>query len=313
MLDVPALTAFIAIADAGTVHAAAARLGVSQPALSRRLQRLETALGVRLFARSGQRLRLSEVGAQLLPQARAHLDGLGRVLADVRDAARYGTATVTVGCLATLSVEILPGILADYARSRPQVRLRVLDLSAREIEQSVREGTADFALTMLGVPEPGLTQELLAEEPMVLLAAAGHELAARPAARWRDLAGVKLIAIGPQSANRRLLESVQASIGVELEWQHEVQRLGTAVELVAAGMGLAVLPLLAATASPRTDVRAIPLLDPPVTRRLGVIRRSGEFLSPAADALRRAFAARLRQRLPKLARLGAALEGERSG
>ncbi len=298
MIDGPALSAFIAIADTGTVHAAAEQLGVSQPALSRRLQRLEDALGVKLFARSLQRLRLSEAGAQLLPQARLHVDGLGRALGAIRDDARYGTASVTIGCLATLSVEILPGILAEYAKRRPQVRLRVLDLSAREIEQSVRDSTADFALTMMGVAEPALSQEFIAEEPMVLLAAAEHPLAGRQSASWSELAGLPLIAIGPQSANRRLLETVQASLGVDLEWRHEVQRLSTAVELVAAGMGLAVLPQLAANARSRTDVRTVALLDPPITRRLGVLRRSGEVLSPAADALRRAFATELRRRLP---------------
>lgn len=300
MFDAAELTAFITIAEAGTVRAAAEQLGVSQPAVSRRLQRLEESLGVKLFIRNAQRLRLSEAGTRLLPQARTHVDGLDRALGAIRDGARYATASVTVACLATLSVEILPAILADYARRRPQVRLRVLDLSAREIEESVRNGHADFALTMLGIAEPALSQEFVAEEPMVLLASTHHPLAVRERARWSELAGVPLIAIGPQSANRRLLEDVQASLGVTLEWRHEVQRLSTAVELVAAGMGLTVLPQLAAAASRRGDVRMVTLLEPQVMRRLGVLRRSGEELSPAADALRRAFATELRLRLPRL-------------
>ncbi|MDR3536275.1 MAG: LysR family transcriptional regulator [Acetobacteraceae bacterium] len=299
MIDAPGLAAFLTVVETGTVHAAAILLGLSQPALTRRLQRLEAALGVALFVRSGQRLRLSEAGQRLLPQAQAHLDGLNQALDALRDAARYGAASVTLGCLATLSVSVLPGILAEYAAARPQVRVRVLDLTAREIEQAVRDGTADFALAMLGVPEPGLTQEVLATEPMVLLAPARHPIAVEVSVDWAGLAGLPLISIGPQSANRRLLESVQASRGLALEWRHEVQRLSTAVALVAAGVGLTVVPQLAARTHAEPDIRTVRLTGPTVMRRLGVLRRAGTPLSAAADALRRLCARELRRLLPE--------------
>jgi DNA-binding transcriptional LysR family regulator len=133
---------------------------------------------------------------------------------------------------------------------------------------------------------------------MVLLVPAGHALAGRDEVSWRALEQADLIAVGPQSANRRLMEQAEASIGTHLRWTHEVQRLSTAVELVAAGLGLAILPVLA-TRKDRHDVRVLRLGDPPVTRRLGVLRQPGHALSPAADALRRACMARLRARLAR--------------
>ena len=296
MLDISAFEAFLTVVDAGTVHNAAARLGISQPALSRRLQRLEAAIGVRLFTRAHRRLHLSEAGAELLPQVRAHLDGLEHALAALRDAGRYGVASVTIGCLATLSVAILPAVLAEFASRHPHVRVRVLDLSAREIEASVRDGVADFALTMLTMDEPTLRQEVVAEELMALLVPAAHPLSARQQVDWRELEGKPLIAVGPQSANRRLLEQAQSSIGVTLQWRHEVQRLSTAVELVFAGLGMAILPMLSLT-SPREGLRVVALRNPQITRRLGILRRPDSPLSPTADALRRACIARLRSRL----------------
>jgi DNA-binding transcriptional LysR family regulator len=296
MLDVSAFQAFLTVVDTGTVHEAAARLGISQPALSRRLQRLEASIGVRLFARAHRRLHLSEAGAELLPHVRMHLDGLEHALAAVRDANTYGIASVTIGCLATLSVAILPPVLAEFASRHPQVQVRVLDLSAREIEASVRDGTADFALTMLRMDEPTLRQELVAEELMALLVPAAHPLSARDQVDWKELEGKLLIGVGPQSANRRLLEQAQSRIGVVLRWRHEVQRLSTAVELVLAGMGIAVLPMLS-LASPREGLKAVALTNPQITRRLGILRRPDSPLSPTADALRRACIARLRSRL----------------
>ncbi len=296
-MNLPELSAFVAVAEAGTVRAAAERLALSQPALSRRVQRLEAQLGVQLFIRTGQRLRLSEAGARLLAEARTHFEALDRALNAVRDAARYGTAAVTVGCSATLCAEILPPALVEYARTHPRVQVRILDLPVSQIEQAVRNSEADFALTVLGVEEPGLVQDVLAEEPLVLLAPASHPLAGRSAVNWAELQHPPLIATGLQSANRRLLERVQTKIGMALEWRHEVQRLSTAVELVAAGIGLTVLPLLSATAYGRADLRAISLTGPPMFRRIGILRRRGAHLSAAADTFRRMLAARVRQRL----------------
>src|SRR4051794_34798259 len=107
MIDAPALVGFVAIAETGSVHSAAKRLNVSQAALSRRVQRLEKALRVPLFLRQGRRVVLSDAGTRLLPDARAHLDGLMTALSAVSDDAQYGPRRVTFGCVPTVSRIIL--------------------------------------------------------------------------------------------------------------------------------------------------------------------------------------------------------------
>jgi DNA-binding transcriptional LysR family regulator len=295
MLDAQALLAFLAVAETGSTHAAARSLNLSQASISRRLARLEKSLDSSLFIRGGHQLRLSNAGARLLPQARAHINALMQALADARSAGPDGKITVTVGCLATLSLYVLPGILSDYLVKNPNVRLRLLDLPPADIEESVVSGTADFALTMLGVGAPNLTHEVLAHEPLILVCPAEHPYASRPSINWSHLTDLPLIGIGPHSANQRLLDSARSSIGVHLDWQHEVQRVTTAVELVSAGIGLAVLPW-APELQQRSGIRLVPLVDPVISRRIGVLRRTGEHLSPPAARLRRLIAARLNQR-----------------
>ena len=304
-LDTPALLAFLTIAETGSTHAAARSLGLSQAAISRRLSRLEDALGVPLFVRGSHQLRLSNAGTRLLPEARAHLDALMAALAAARAAGPDGVTTITVGCLATLSLYVLPDILAEFLAAEPGVRVRVLDLSPAEIEESVVNGVADFAVTMLGLGAPTLIHEVLAQEPLVLVTPADHPLAARASVRWSELSDVSLIGIGPHSANQRLLDSARGSIGVRLDWQHEVQRITTAVELVAAGVGLAIVPWTPEMER-RPKIRIVPLVSPVVTRRIGVLRRSGEPLSPAAARLRRLIAVRLGRRGEPVSRRSAA-------
>lgn len=295
MLDAQALLAFLAVADTGSTHAAARSLNLSQASVSRRLSRLEKSLGVPLFLRGGHQLRLSNAGARLLPEARAHVNGLMHALADARTAGPDGKTTVTVGCLATLSLHVLPSILSDFLIENPNIRVRLLDLPPAEIEASVVGGSADFALTMLGVGAPNLTHEVLAQEPLILVCPPNHALATRRSVTWSDVATLPLIGIGPHSANQRLLDSARGSIGVHLGWQHEVQRITTAVELVAAGIGLTIVPW-APELDERSDIALLPLVDPVISRRIGVLRRSGEHLAPAAARLRRMIAARLSKR-----------------
>lgn len=290
-----AILAFLAVAEAGSTHGAARSLNLSQASVSRRLTKLEEEIGVPLFVRGGHHLRLSPAGARLLPEAQKHVNGLIEALIDARADGPKGAPTITIGCLATMSLYVLPEILVSFLEHEPNVRIRVLDLSPVEIERSVIDGHADFALTMLAMGAPELTHETIVSDPLVLVCPADHEMAGRETVSWGDLEGSRLIGIGPHSANQRLLDSARGSIGVHLGWQHEVQRITTAVEMVAAGVGLAVLPW-APEFKARSDLSIVRLEDPIVTRRIGILRRTGERLSPSATRLVRVIAATLRKR-----------------
>lgn len=297
MLDTPALTAFVAVVDSGSAHAAARRLGLSQAALSRRLQRLEASLGIKLFVRAGRGLALSEQGSLLLPKVRAHLEGLSGVLKSVRDTVRYGVPSVTLGCLPTLCTSVLPQALMAVNKRHPDIRLRIHDLSATEIRQNIADGSADVAITYLGIEERGFSQQAIIEEPMVLVVAKGHDLARQTHLPWRALSGLDLIGIGPQSGLRRLLEDARPIIGFDLNWRHEVQHITTALQLVASGYAVTVAPLLALQGRMGENLHPIRLGEVPLNRRLGSLWRAGERLAPEAEAVRRAIAAALRTEL----------------
>lgn len=293
-LDTPALQAFLAISQTGSTHAAARALGLSQASVSRRISRLEGDLGVALFVRGGHQLRLSAAGSRLLPEAQAHINALQKALRDIRSATIEAKTTVTIGCLATLSLYVLPNILADFLKKEKDTSVRVLDLAPNEIESSVMDHAADFALTMTGVGTLDLTHEVLVQQPLVLVSAKKCSPAPKNTVKWSDLGTRHLIGIGPSSAIQRLLESERSKIAVHLEFKHQVQRITTAVEMVAAGVGVTIVPM-----SPelrcRADLTITPITNPVIYRKVGILRRAGQSLSPAAARLRRLIAARLRR------------------
>ncbi|WP_170146106.1 LysR family transcriptional regulator [Rhodoplanes elegans] len=282
-LDLPGLDAFIAVADLGSFHRAATRLGISQPALTRRLQRLEQIVGQKLLVRRAQPVRLTPAGAALLPEAQA---AIGRL----RDAMRRAGDTsrghdIAVGCLPTLAVRYLAGALARHRQGWKGGEITVFDLSATEIRAMLEQNRLDFALAAIGSEPWEIECIPLAEEPFFLVCPRGHRLAGRSAVSWDELGREPLVSIGPLSENRRIIEAGLAQTLVEASWRIEVRHLSTAVALVAAGAGLTALPESALAGAAAAGVVAVPLRRPALTRTIGLMRRRDRMLSGAAQDL----------------------------
>lgn len=297
MINGPALLGFVTVAEVGSVHGAAQRLNISQTALTRRLQQLEASLGTDLFIRRGRRLTLSPQGVRLFSQCQPHVEGLLSALSTMREEASSGKASINFGCLPSVSRILLPEVVASFLQKRPKVRLRVYDSSANQVIGRVIDRTADFGVSLLGMVPAELSQEHLGDDPLVLLVHREHPFANAGTVTWRDLIGERLIAGGGPSGNRSLIESVRASIGIDLTWSHEVQHIPTAVEWTGAGVAHTIAPKLMFYDRIPQDVRCVSITSPPLSRSIGILSRAGERLSPEADILRRGIAARLRRKL----------------
>jgi DNA-binding transcriptional LysR family regulator len=282
-LDLPGLEAFIAVADLGSFQRAAARLGISQPALTRRLQRLEQIIGQELLLRRSRPIRLSACGSTLLPEAQ---EALARLTDAMRRAGGQVEARpVAIGCLPTLAVRYLGPLLARHRQHWQGGEVTVYDLSGIEIRAMLEDGRLDFALAALGPEHWDIESILLLEEPFFLICPKGHRLARRQTVAWSELATEPLISIGPLSENRRIIEAALTRARVAAPWRIEVRHLSTAVALVAAGAGLTALPASAVAGRAGAGIAAVPLIEPALTRRIGLLRRRDRVLSPAARDL----------------------------
>lgn len=294
-LDMATITAFLALCDSGSSYAAARLLGVSQPALSRRIQRLEAEAGVSLFRKMGRGLQLTEAGERLLPQVRMHVTGLQGAFNQLREQNTYGLPNVCIGCLQSLAMRWLPGIIAAYSEKEGELRLRILDLSATEIDNRVMQGDADFGVNSLA-GSTLLQQQTIGQDPLVYVVSKNAPLADRMFVKWSDLEGTPLISIGPTSGNRLLINHYYEHINARLSWQHEVQHIATSMTFAAAGVAGTIIPLLSADRF-NDAVKIIPVVEPVISRRIGIVMRRGEQLSPAAENLRRTIAASLKKLL----------------
>jgi DNA-binding transcriptional LysR family regulator len=295
-LDLLGVQAFISIAESGSFNAAAAHLHVSQTALTRRLQKLEAALGLQLIERTTRSMTVTRVGMDFLPKAIRSVRELGTALDELKLNARQDEQQMLVGCLPTIAGSQLTSIIREYRVRHPRSVVQVFDRSATEIREAALRGELDFAISALDAPHHELMAERLFEEPLVAACPATHPLAGRSHLKWRELEGEPLIGIGLLSGNRRQTEQVISKEGLDLHFTLEVQHLATAVGLVCGGAGIAILPISALHGAPAAQLTAVPLVQPSVVRTISLFRRRDRPLSPSGMELSRMVAQMLGER-----------------
>jgi len=282
--DLADLRGFLAVADLGSFRAAAQTLHLSQSAVSRRVDKLEAALGVNLFVRTTRRVELTTIGRTFVHKARAVMNELENALLGIGDFAERISGEVTVACVPSAVGYFLPSVIREFHRLHPRIRVRLIDESSADILLAVANGEADLGLTYIGTQEPDIEFEPLLDDPFVLACPLDHPLAKRRRITWAELAQHDYVSLAQGSGNRFLLDQALAQIERKPEWFCEVRHVPALVSLVESGLGIGVVPRLAMP--PRGRLVSIPLDGPTVSRTIGIIRRRGRPLRAAPDLFR---------------------------
>lgn len=282
-IEIAHLRAFLAVAGHGAFGRAARALKISQPALSARIRDLEDKVGVTLFDRTTRRVDLTEAGREFLPQARKLLDDLEAALHGLGDLARRERGRVAIACAPLLAQVLLPEIVAAFRRRHPGIRVALVDVPTGAILAKVRSGEADLGIGTFAESEPGLARARLMADTMMLFEPRKRG-AAPGAARWIEIADAPSIALTRESGLRALVERGFAAIDREVRPAFEVAQVATAVALVEAGLGVAVLPAIARKIADGRRVAIRALTQPTVAREISLIWAESRAPTPAAAA-----------------------------
>ena len=277
------LRAFVTVANQQSFAGAAKTLHLSQPALSRRISKLEDQLGVRLFDRTTRSVALTLLGRRFLQEIGGLVAELDRSVSDLRDVAQLEAGDVTVGCVFSAVHHFLPAVIRSFREKHPRVLVRIIEEGADEVLASVQQGEADFGLNYIGMQDPDVEFSPLLKEPYVLVCRSDHALARRRSVRWEELADWDQVRVSHASRNRLFIDQALADLPPLPRPVCEVRHVSTLIGLVDAGLGVAVVPRLTVPPRPATVV-GVPLVSPAISRTVGVIRRRGRSLSPAAEA-----------------------------
>lgn len=279
------LRALLALHATGSFVRAAGQLHITQPAFSRRIAQLESALGGPLVERTTRKVAMTTLGADLVAQAGPLLAQLDDALEQAARAARGESGRLTVACLTTVAYALLPPVLRAFQQRYPHLRLHLRDDTGQRVAQAVLAREAEFGIGVLSGLPPGLATEHCLDDPYVIAFAPGHPLQRMPRVPWRILGTFRVVALRSTSANRQQMDAALAEAGLTPPWFDEVEHLSSMLGLLRGGVGIGVLPRLALHSAGRTGLRTRPLEGPAIVRPIGLIRRQDAVLSEPAQVL----------------------------
>jgi DNA-binding transcriptional LysR family regulator len=236
---------FRAVAEELHFGRAAERLHIAQPPLSQQIQALEHDLGVDLLVRTTRKVELTAAGAAYLRRAVAILDAVDEAGAQARRIAGGTEGQLAIGCVGSATYSLLPALVRSLREALPNVDVSVRgEMLVPAQLRALAAGEIDLALLRPPVPRSGLVVETVRRDPLLVALPAGHALAARREVSVSDLRDEEFVAHAGRgrSVMNSVLAAICADAGFVPRVRHEVAETSTLVTLVAAGLGVAVVP-----------------------------------------------------------------------
>lgn len=234
---------FLAVAEELHFGRAAARINIAQPPLSKQIQQLEKELGIELFERTRRSVQLTEAGKVFQREAHKVFQSLEKGILKARLASRGEAGWLSVGFIGSSTYEVLPSILREFRRKYAEVELVLQEIQSSEQNQALRERRVHVSFARFPKMEKGLIFETVYKENLVVALPASHHLNRKKSLKLADLASEPFI-LFPHPPSAHAENTIQIFVNENLSPQivQTVEEMHTALGLVAAGIGLTLVP-----------------------------------------------------------------------
>ncbi|MGD8912468.1 MAG: LysR family transcriptional regulator [Candidatus Thiodiazotropha sp.] len=290
-MDLQLLRSLLAIADTGSITEAADRIGLTQPALSRRLQQLESYLGADLLSRGRKGTELTEIGRLVVAEARGLVNQFDHLREQVRAHQGLEGGSVRIGGGATAVSFVLPKAIARFRKAHPGIRFQLKEAGSIEVAGDVISGRLELGLVTLPVQARELQIWPLLTDKIVLVAPRDHPLARHGEIDAPALDGLAFVGFEADTAVRQIIDAALRDAGVEMNVVMELRSIPAILRMVATTGNLAFVSRMGVDTL--EDVCEIEVRGLNIARELAVIAKRDSTLSPAAQA----FSALLREEL----------------
>ena len=276
------LQAFIAVADLGSFSRAGERLHLTQPAVSKRVQALETQLGVKLLDRIGKRVYLTDAGRLLKPRAEDLIRAMQETQRMVQDMETRVSGVLSLATSHHIGLHRLAPVLRTYTQRFPEVNLDIRFEDSEDAHDLVRRAETEIAVVTLNPQgDADLYYEPLWDDPLCFVVSKDHELAARDSLTLQNLAAARPVLPGLGTFTGRIVVDAFSAAGIPLTPNLATNYLETIAMLVSIGLGWSVLP----SSMIKPPLVILDTEAPPLRRSLGCVTNPRRTLSNAARAL----------------------------
>ncbi len=236
---------FVALSETRHFGKAAERSFVSQPTLSAQIKKLETYLGVQLIERQPRKVTLTETGAKILPLARRVLQESDEIVSLARNEHDPLSGKLKVGLIPTIGPYLLPLVARKLRKQLPRLKLMLYEYQTQPLLEKLRAGDIDLGILALPVPLDGLDVRALYDEDFTLAVPTASALAKKSNVKVDDLTGETLLLLEDGHCLRDQALDVCSRIDVKESEDYRATSLETLRQMVAAGLGITLLPQLA--------------------------------------------------------------------
>jgi len=278
------IRAFMQAAKLESFTLAAQSLHVSQPALTVQIRQLENELGIRLFDRDRRHVTLTPEGRSMLEPLQRILDEFQGAVEQAQDLAGLKRGRLTVAALPSIAAAWLPPMIRDFREAHPAIEIRVADVPAPHIQRLVKDEGADLGIGPWLNRDRALQFQELLQDRLHVFFPAGHALSATKQPTLEHLARYPHILMSPGTSVQEALHRALEDSGLDIDVACEVAYLSTAIGMVRAGLGVAILPLSALHAAQCDNLEHRLVADGHLRRRLGLITLRHKTPSAAAQA-----------------------------
>jgi DNA-binding transcriptional LysR family regulator len=260
-------------------------VALSQSAVSLSVRQLENELGLKLLDRTTRQVQLTAVGSTLVATGSRLIDELDATLRELRDIGEQHRGRVVMACVPAVARSLMPKCVVYCAEKWPSISLSIDDSAASEVIRKVARGEVEFGIASGEIASVDLLVQPLMDDPFRLVCRRDDPLAAKHSVRWTQLTGRRLVMLDNTSGSRQVIEAALSSTGTQVEVFLELAQPSSVLGMVETGVGIAIVPQLAAPRSDDAALATLRLVRPAVNRTILLLRRRDRSLSPAASAV----------------------------
>ena len=281
------LRAFVEVARQGSFRRAAEKLHLSQPALTITVNQLEELVGVSLFNRTTRRVDLTIDGEDFLPIAERLVTDFERAINDLKTSAGRREGKVAIAVLPSLTINLLPGLLARFKDANPEIRVILRDDNAKGVQRQVLNNESDFGISNRWEEDSELEFTPLTVDPVGLVCPPDHPLGkSRKPLAWRKLEKLTFAGMSQDTGVCKLINTIEGCPESIRSPEYEVLTMAALGGILEARLALTVLPLLAVPSHMHPALVFRKLTSPRVERELCIITRRDYPLSVHAQKIR---------------------------